>query len=169
MSFEFTHFLSDKTSLDNISSKELPLWNHCCLTHYSPVLLFYTPWKQKIFRFSDVFRGYRKAIPGYNGLNQSKSVLPPSKTSNNGDFALHHYVSCTTVLISLYNLPAEYWFVNVYYKTVDGWKLITNINHTISPDFEDIVNHWTSEISGKGIRASKSAANIDWFWYAVSN
>ena len=39
------------------------------LTHYSPVLLFYTPWKhQKIFRFSDVFRGYRKAMPGCNGL-----------------------------------------------------------------------------------------------------
>ena len=23
------------------------------LTHYSPVLLFYSPWKQKTFRFSD--------------------------------------------------------------------------------------------------------------------
>ena len=30
------------------------------LTYYSPVLLIYTPWKhQKIFRFSDVFRGCR--------------------------------------------------------------------------------------------------------------
>ena len=39
------------------------------LTHYSPVLPFYTPWKhQKTFRFSDVFRGYRKATPGCNGL-----------------------------------------------------------------------------------------------------
>ena len=44
----------------------------CSLTHYSPVLLFYTPWKhQKTFRFSDVFRGYRKAIPVCNGLNNS--------------------------------------------------------------------------------------------------
>ena len=40
------------------------------LTHYSPVLLFYIPWKhQKTLRFSDVFRGYRKATPGCNGLN----------------------------------------------------------------------------------------------------
>ena len=40
------------------------------LTHYSPVLLFYTPWiHQKTFRFCDVFRGYRKAIPGCNGFN----------------------------------------------------------------------------------------------------
>ena len=33
------------------------------LTHYSPVLLFYNPCKhQKTFRFSDVFRGYRKGL-----------------------------------------------------------------------------------------------------------
>ena len=39
------------------------------LTHYSPVLLFYTPWKhQKTFRFSDVFRGYKKVTLGCNGL-----------------------------------------------------------------------------------------------------
>ena len=39
------------------------------LTHYCPVLVFYTPWKhQKTFRFSDVFRGYRKATPSCNGL-----------------------------------------------------------------------------------------------------
>ena len=31
------------------------------------MLLFYTPWKQKTFRFS-VFRGYRKATPGCNRL-----------------------------------------------------------------------------------------------------
>ena len=42
------------------------------LPHYSPVLLFYTPWKhQKTFRFSNVFRGYRKATPGCNGLKNS--------------------------------------------------------------------------------------------------
>ena len=33
------------------------------LTHYSPVLLFYTPWKH------DVFRGHRKVTPDCNGLN----------------------------------------------------------------------------------------------------
>ena len=38
------------------------------LTHYRPVLLFYTPWKhQKTWRFS-VFKGYRKAKLGCNGL-----------------------------------------------------------------------------------------------------
>ena len=37
------------------------------LTHYSLVFLFYTPWKQqKTSRFSDVFRGYRKATLGCN-------------------------------------------------------------------------------------------------------
>ena len=41
------------------------------LTHYSPVLLFYTPWKhQKTFKFSDVFRGYRIATPGCNRLRR---------------------------------------------------------------------------------------------------
>ena len=45
------------------------------LTHYSPVLLFYTPWKhQKICRFSDVFSGYRKAVPGSNGLLSQNNV-----------------------------------------------------------------------------------------------
>ena len=42
------------------------------LTHYSPVLLFYIPWKhQKTIRFSDVSRGYRKAKLACNGLIQS--------------------------------------------------------------------------------------------------
>ena len=46
------------------------------LTHYSPVLVFYTPWKhQKIFRFSDIFRGYRKATPGCNGLRTLRRNL----------------------------------------------------------------------------------------------
>ena len=41
------------------------------LTHYNPLLLFYTPWKHQItFRFSDVFRGCRKETPGCHGLNQ---------------------------------------------------------------------------------------------------
>ena len=43
------------------------------LAHYSPVLLFYTPLKQ--VRFSDVFRGYRKATLGCNGLTNKTSVL----------------------------------------------------------------------------------------------
>ena len=33
------------------------------LTHYSPVLLFDTPWKDQ-----KTFRGYRKATPGCNGF-----------------------------------------------------------------------------------------------------
>ena len=46
-------------------------WEHWPdrLTCYSPVLYFYTPWKrQKTFRFSDVFSGYRNTTPGCNGL-----------------------------------------------------------------------------------------------------
>ena len=43
------------------------------LTHYRLVLLIYNPWKhQKTFRFSDAFRGYRKATVGCNGLNTIK-------------------------------------------------------------------------------------------------
>ena len=44
------------------------------LTHYySPLLLFYTRWKhQKTFRFSDVFRGYRKTTLGCNGLRKNQ-------------------------------------------------------------------------------------------------
>ena len=42
------------------------------LTHYSPMMLFHTAWKyQKTFRFSDVFRGHRKATSGCNGLRTS--------------------------------------------------------------------------------------------------
>ena len=43
-----------------------------CLTHYCQGLLPYTIWKhQKTlrFRFSDVFKGYRKATLGCNGLS----------------------------------------------------------------------------------------------------
>ena len=39
------------------------------LTHYSLVLLFYTSCKEKTLRFSDVFREYRKATLGCNGLS----------------------------------------------------------------------------------------------------
>ena len=39
------------------------------LTQILPGVAFYTPWKhQKTWRFSDIFRGYRKATPGCNGL-----------------------------------------------------------------------------------------------------
>ena len=39
------------------------------LTYYSPALFVYTPYKhQKSYSFSNVFRGYREATPGYNGL-----------------------------------------------------------------------------------------------------
>ena len=39
------------------------------LIHCSSLLLFYTPWiHQKTWRFSNVFRGYKKETPGCNGL-----------------------------------------------------------------------------------------------------
>ena len=51
-------------------------WDHLKLTYYSPVLLFYTPWKhQKTFSFSDVFKGDRKATLGFNGLSMLNSLL----------------------------------------------------------------------------------------------
>ena len=58
------------------------------LTHYSPVLLFYTPRKnQKTFKFSDVLRGYRKATPGCNGLNKGFN-LAIFKSSEKDDSAV---------------------------------------------------------------------------------
>ena len=55
---------SENCRLNDSISRSLIL-----LVHYSPVLLFYNPWKnQKNFMFSDVFRGDRKAAPGCNGL-----------------------------------------------------------------------------------------------------
>ena len=46
------------------------------LTNFSPVLLFCTPWKhQKTFRFSDVFRGYRKATLACNGLRKYSEMF----------------------------------------------------------------------------------------------
>ena len=46
------------------------------LTHYSPVLLFYTPQEyQKTLRFSDVFRLSRKTTPGCNGLKLEMHAL----------------------------------------------------------------------------------------------
>ena len=51
-------------SLEYESLNMLPMISY--LTHYSQVLLFYTPWKLK--RFSEVFRRYRKAKPGCKGL-----------------------------------------------------------------------------------------------------
>ena len=44
-----------------------PLFESKHLTRYGPVMLFYTTWKQKTFRFF-VFRGYKKATPDCNGL-----------------------------------------------------------------------------------------------------
>ena len=57
-------------SISGIVTKfRLQHWTN--LTHYRPVLLFYTPWKyQKTVRFFDVFRGYRKATLGCNGLSE---------------------------------------------------------------------------------------------------
>ena len=39
------------------------------LTHFSPMLHFYTPWKhKKTWRFSNIFRGYRNVTLGKNEL-----------------------------------------------------------------------------------------------------
>ena len=59
-----------------LTFKDITIFSHfwLTLTHCSPVLLIYTPWKhQKTFRFSDVFKGYRQAKPGCNGLKSVKN------------------------------------------------------------------------------------------------
>ena len=48
-------------------------WRTCRLTPYSPVLLFYTPWKHQNLKVFWCFQGYRKATPGCNGLSFEKS------------------------------------------------------------------------------------------------
>ena len=68
------------------------------LTHYSPVLLFYMHWKyQNTFRFSDVFRGYRKATPGFNWLTLTCF-------SNNENILNHNWV----LPILYHRLPIRY-------------------------------------------------------------
>ena len=68
------------------------------LTHYSPVLLFNNPWKhQKTFRFSDVFRGKRKATPGCNGLSKAS------------DFK-------NTVAMDLHQLGSILWYFHIIEK-----------------------------------------------------
>ena len=72
----FSCEICDKKQLWKTASKYwklmVLLWKpntNAWLTHYSPVLLFYTSWKyQKTERFSVVFMRYRKAPPGCNGL-----------------------------------------------------------------------------------------------------
>ena len=60
---------------DKIANKLIHYNNKNPLTHHSPVLLFCTPWKhQKTFRFY-VFRRYRKATLGCNGLNSLLNAL----------------------------------------------------------------------------------------------
>ena len=45
------------------------------LTHFCLLLLIYNPRKQKTFRLSDVFRGYRQATPGCDRLRLVKDYL----------------------------------------------------------------------------------------------
>ena len=40
-----------------------------CLTHFTPMLHFYVPWKRQKTMFSDVFRRYRNVTLDWNGLN----------------------------------------------------------------------------------------------------
>ena len=54
----------------------------CILTCFSPALQCYTHWKhQKIFRFSDVFRGYSNAALDWNGLIDLRSGSRAATTS----------------------------------------------------------------------------------------
>ena len=74
-----TEFHNKNSKKRPISPKELGMciyWEIfskiCCrnLTHFIPLISFYTPWKHKKTRgFSDVFRGYRKRLVAWNGLS----------------------------------------------------------------------------------------------------
>ena len=87
------------------------------LTHYSPVLLFYNPWKhQKIFRFSDVFRGYRKTTPGCNGLRCLVGVKANMTWTTKNNFLS---------LFSQKNLkPVLFWNIKGQWNTWDGKYII---------------------------------------------
>ena len=83
------------------------------LTHYSPVLLFHTPWKyQKTFRFPDVFRGYRRATPGCNGLKLHKI-----KTHSFIYYIIHKLCGHLRV----------YFFLCLYFQHVDFSSLLQSI------------------------------------------
>ena len=64
----FDHFvelaLRVKTSEEKLSVASMNMLQ--MLTHFIPLVSFCTPWKP---RFSDVFRGYRKGLVTWNGLN----------------------------------------------------------------------------------------------------
>ena len=80
LSILLQHFwhLDDTSTLINFNALRKK-WSFL-LTHYSLVLLFYTPWKyQKTFRFLDVFRGYRKPwkeelLPSFNISNKRDHI-----------------------------------------------------------------------------------------------
>ena len=78
----FTKFSTNSNEISPFQPEfNVNLDNHSyILTYYSPLLLFYTPWKhQKTFRFSDIFKEYRKATLDCNGLSkilsQSRSTI----------------------------------------------------------------------------------------------
>ena len=80
--------------------------SNATLTHYSSVLLFYTPWKhQKIFRFSNVFRGYRKPTPGCNGLMQMICFWQAMETCMDSDPATY------IATIFLYFYGSKWYFL----------------------------------------------------------
>ena len=68
------------------------LWTHLSMFSFN---LFYTPWKhQKTFRFS-VFRGYRKATPGCNGLKISLVNVNKYQIIRSSD-VFRGYIKATT-------------------------------------------------------------------------
>ena len=48
------------------------------LTHFMPLISFYTPWKHQL---SDVFRGYRKRPVAWNGLKKLQVQWDKTKYS----------------------------------------------------------------------------------------
>ena len=95
----FQDFWSELNSLEDLYNDE---FNFFPLTHYRPVLLFYPLKMSENLRFSDVFRGYRKATPCCNGLKPQLEILPKSITSKLG---------FSEIISSMKNLSAEKRFL----------------------------------------------------------
>ena len=100
------------------------------LSHYSPFLLIYIPWKhQKTYRFSDrfsdVFRGYRYATPGCNGFMTFFLVFFP-----NDIVLLFVFLSFLTFTFWFYNLFLHFGTLQVFGKHKFRSSVIGKIGKT---------------------------------------
>ena len=135
------------------------------LTHCSPVLLYYTPWKQKTERFSDVFRECRKATPGCNRLNE------------NIDKCVHSQL-CVKIFLS--DLYISFDSVKRLYQSFSKRLKIfsqNNNNHSInfsqSPKYASwlrkvkfsLTHSWRRSLLFRNQSVDLLSKSMDWFLY----